>query len=93
MVHPLVCSLNQHGDRHFPCISLFLEAQRCLTWHVEVLCKIAWAPKNMGLVKKQAAELEGLRRRREEVELASPKTPELTLETIAEFKAKDKLTS
>ena len=37
------------------------------------------------LVKKHATELEGQQCRLEQAELASPKRPESTLETIAEF--------
>ena len=38
------------------------------------------------LVRQQAAELEGLRRRLEKAELASPKTPRLTAEALAELR-------
>ena len=43
------------------------------------------------LVRQQAAELEGLRRRLEKAELASPKTPRLTTEALAEFRGRERL--
>ena len=45
------------------------------------------------LVKKQAAELEGLRRRLEQAELASLKTPQLMHEAVADFRGRGKLAS
>ena len=44
------------------------------------------------LVRQQAAELEGLRRRLEKAELASPKTPRLTTEALAEYRGRERLT-
>ena len=43
------------------------------------------------LVRQQAAELEGLHRRLEKAELASPKTPRLTTEALAEFRGRERL--
>ena len=43
------------------------------------------------LIRQRAAELEGLRRRLEKAELASPKTPRLTTEALAEFRGRERL--
>ena len=43
------------------------------------------------LVRQQAAKLEGLRRRLEKAELASPKTPRLTTAALAEFRGRERL--
>ena len=43
------------------------------------------------LVRQQAAELEGLRRRLEKAKLASPKTPRLTTEASAEIRGRERL--
>ena len=43
------------------------------------------------LVRQEAAELEGLRRRLEKAELASPKTPRLTAQALADFRGRGRL--
>ena len=42
-------------------------------------------------MRRQVAELEGLRRRLDKVQLALPKTPRLTSEALAEFRGRGRL--